>query len=60
MSNMDEDIACIITFLILCIILAGLIVFPICYCKNKSIELEKYKIEMQLKHGDIPINEVSE
>ncbi len=47
---------------IICLIIILFIVITITYGCVKShsmnIELEKYKIEMQLKHGDIPTNEV--
>lgn len=61
---MYEDVACAIAIIIGIIIFAVCIVIPIVYCsmhnKDKEIELEKYKIEMQIKNGDIPTNEVGE
>ena len=58
---MDEDTISIIVLLILgiifCFLVVGIISLPICYCKNKDIELEKYRIEMQVNNGDIPKKE---
>ena len=53
---MDEDVIFSwagLIFAIACLLFV--IVLGICFIngKNKDIELEKYKIEMQVKHGDV-------
>lgn len=57
---MDEDVifcwACLI-FATACLSLVILLGIYFINAKNREIELEKYKIEMQIKHGDVILRE---
>ena len=57
MRNMTEDLKeAIITGIIAMVIILGIVLPPVISSivnKSQEVELEKYKIEMQYKHGDV-------
>jgi len=52
--DLEDMTGAIICIILLCVIV-GIIGFFANSYHDKDIELEKYKIEMQIKHGDINI-----
>ena len=54
---MDEDIIGYIAVAIIVLLCILAFIIPIVLCvehnKDREFELEKYKIEMQVKHGDV-------
>lgn len=53
----DDDLSSIIVIAIILLAVLITLMGTVCYCKNKDIELERYKIEMQVNNGDVPTNE---
>lgn len=54
-EDIFKDILIIAAIGIICIAATGIICTAANIYHDKEIELEKYKIEMQIKHGDINI-----
>ena len=50
---MDEDIVGWIICLLIILLIVFCIVVGVFLYHKQDIELEKYKIEMQVKHGDV-------
>ena len=53
----DDDLSSIIVISIIFLATMIIIIGAVVYCKNKDIELERYKIEMQINNGDVPKEE---